>query len=127
MSSALSKDASDTLQIEEGVRLAVQSFGMTDTGKVRETNQDQFRVERTSLDVGKTRQSHDESNLFVVADGMGGHAVGEEASALAVDAVESFLVETFKWFSKCKGPDQDQVLADFKAAVAEASTVCATS
>jgi len=130
MSSVLSQDAADTLEIEEGVRLAVHSFGMTDTGKVRETNEDQFliaamrktlRVERTSLAVGKIRRSHDESHLFVVADGMGGHAGGEEASALAVDAVESFLVETFKWFSKCKGRDQDQVLAEFKKAVAEAN------
>jgi PPM family protein phosphatase len=124
--------ASDTLKTdEETVRLAVQSFGMTDPGKVRETNQDQFliatlrktlRVRQASLSLGKVRRhSTDESHLFVVADGMGGHAGGEHASALAVDAVEAFVLETFKWFSKCKGREQDQILADFQSAVGQAN------
>jgi serine/threonine protein phosphatase PrpC len=124
-------NASDTLKTgEDTVRLTVESFGMTDAGKVRETNQDQFliatlrktlRVRQTSLSLGKVRHSTDESHLFVVADGMGGHAGGEHASALAVDAVEAFVLETFKWFSKCKGREQDQILADFQSAVGQAN------
>jgi serine/threonine protein phosphatase PrpC len=108
----------------------VRSFGLTDTGKVRSTNQDQFlvavllkslRVEQTSLPQQSVQQSSDRSHLFVVADGMGGHAGGEQASAMAIDSVETFILGTFKWFAQFKEPEQDQVLADFQTALGEAN------
>ena len=110
--------------------LAVRSFGLTDPGRVRAVNEDQFliaallkalQVERTSLPQPKIQHSSNRSYLFVVADGMGGHAGGEQASALAIHSVESFILETFKWFAQCKGKEQDQVLADFQIALGHAN------
>jgi PPM family protein phosphatase len=110
--------------------LGVSSFGLTDPGKVRTTNEDQYliaalvkalQVQSTSLPRQGLRHSSDRSYLFMVADGMGGHAGGEEASALAIDSVESFVLESFKWFSGLKGAEQDRVLEEFKSALSQAN------
>lgn len=121
----------DTVKLEESrPTLAVQSFGLTDPGKVRSSNQDQFliaslckalHVHNTSVPQPKVQQSRDRSYLFLVADGMGGRAGGEEASALAVSSVECFVLETFKWFARCKGREHDKVLADFQSALGQAN------
>jgi protein phosphatase len=109
---------------------AVRSFGLTDPGKVRDSNQDQFliavlrkalEVQRTSLPQRKVHHGSDRGYLFVVADGMGGHAGGEQASALAIDSVESFMLETFKWFSQFKGKEEDKLLAEFHSALGRAN------
>ena len=54
---------------------------------------------KTSLpDDGNMLFSEEEGYLMVVADGMGGAAAGERASALAVLSVETFVLNTLKWF-----------------------------
>lgn len=54
------------------------SSGITDLGRKRDRNEDCFLI-------------NEELRLFVVADGMGGHAGGEYASAMAVNTVEEII------------------------------------
>jgi protein phosphatase len=111
-------------------RLAVRSHGLTDRGKVRSNNEDQFliatlvkalQVQGTSFPQPPVQQSSERGHLFVVADGMGGHAGGEKASALAIDSVEAFVLDSLAWFAQIKGREQDQVLEDFQSALGYAN------
>ncbi|MFM7203468.1 MAG: Stp1/IreP family PP2C-type Ser/Thr phosphatase [Myxococcota bacterium] len=56
-------------------KLKVTSCGITDLGRKRQNNEDNYLI-------------NDELNLYIVADGMGGHAGGEFASQIAVNTVE---------------------------------------
>ncbi len=59
----------------------VKAYGLTDVGRQRQHNEDAFLVA-------------DEAKLFLVADGMGGHAAGEIASRIAVESISEFIVHT---------------------------------
>jgi PPM family protein phosphatase len=108
---------------------SVTPFGITDTGKVRATNEDQFliaeltkamRVWQTSLPEPKVQVGEERAHLFLVADGMGGHRAGERASALAVVAIEQFTLNSFKWFLGSNSADAQRVLAQFQSALSQA-------
>jgi PPM family protein phosphatase len=109
--------------------LAVKAFGVTDKGRVRPSNEDQFlsaeltkamRIWQTSLPEPKAQFGEERGHLFLVADGMGGHLAGEQASALAVVAIEQFTLNTFKWFLDANGPEAQKVLAQFQTALRQA-------
>ena len=59
----------------------LEACALTDTGKVRSTNQDAFRI-------------LPELGLYLLADGMGGARGGERASHLAVDTVAEILAKS---------------------------------
>jgi PPM family protein phosphatase len=58
--------------------LTTEAFGLTDVGRKRQHNEDAMLVDNTL-------------GLFIVADGMGGHAAGEVASARSAEVVKSHL------------------------------------
>jgi protein phosphatase len=105
---------------------AVEAFGMTDRGLVRPGNEDQFliamltkalQIQQTSLPKSKMKYSDERGHLFVVADGMGGHQGGEQASALAVNTIEKFVLNTLKWFLHLRGTESQTLLNEFHAAL----------
>jgi protein phosphatase len=58
--------------------LVIESAGITDVGRKRSGNEDAFFVD-------------DERQLYVVADGMGGHQAGEVASSIVVDTLRDYM------------------------------------
>src|SRR6185295_10012821 len=61
-----------------GIPMATTSKSATDVGRRRDHNEDAYFAD-------------DALQLYVVADGMGGHACGEVASGLAVEAFRKFV------------------------------------
>lgn len=85
--------------------MTVISYGATDVGRRRKSNEDSYFID-------------DQLGFYVVADGMGGHAAGEIASRLAVEA----LVEVFRGDPTDRGvSDREKAIERLRAAVAEAN------
>ena len=81
----------------------MKTFSMTDAGRRRNMNQDyMFGSDQA---VGKL------PNLFIVADGMGGHKAGEYASKTAVETISEYI-------QKC---DSELVVATIRKAIGEAN------
>ena len=73
--------------------IVVHVFGRTDVGRTREHNEDTFAVaDLTTMNASlqpevRTHTTGRRGTLFMVADGMGGAAAGEVASAMATEVI----------------------------------------
>jgi protein phosphatase len=110
-------------------KVSVHSFGMSHRGQVRPHNEDAFliaelakamRVVQSSVAGGDTHYGSERGRLFMVADGMGGHQAGQQASRLAVRTIEWSVLNTLKWFFHLQGPEEKNVLTEFQAALRQA-------
>jgi len=93
------------------VALKIEVAGETNVGMKRNHNEDNFSI-------------LEESGLYIVADGMGGHASGEVASKMAVDALKEFFTATAQdpertWpykMDRSKGYEENRLITGIKLA-----------
>ncbi len=94
-----------------GGPLRIEVAGETNVGMKRTHNEDNFSI-------------IEESGLYIVADGMGGHASGEIASKMAVDAMREFFAATANdpertWpykMDRSKGYEENRLITGIKLA-----------
>jgi len=94
------------MQGEKPVRSGIELASLSDLGCQRENNEDRYSYwEAESDEVFRTR-----GRLAIVADGMGGYEGGQEASRIAVEAIEEVYSSTLD------GDPQSLLVAGFRAA-----------
>src|SRR5262245_30744397 len=110
------------------MRGKMDCFGLTDTGKVRESNEDQFLIAGLdkSMLIHQTSLSHEDhtrlyggsqGQLLLVADGMGGHAAGKRASALAVETLTRYVLNTMPWFFRLPEGQEADVESELRTSL----------
>jgi protein phosphatase len=108
--------------------VTLDCFGMTDRGKVRRLNEDQFliahlykrmRMLQTSLpdDGGELRSRGQSGYLLAVADGMGGTSGGEIASGLAIDTIRWYVTRSMPWFHLREDGREEELEVDLRVAI----------
>lgn len=105
--------------------IRIEAAGVTDRGSVRADNQDQFFVAELTrclntissslaLQEGTQLNGATLGHLLMVADGMGGHSAGVEASRLAVQYFIASILNRIRWLSPKSNPDESALIEDLK-------------
>jgi serine/threonine protein phosphatase PrpC len=101
--------------------LRVATHGLTDRGRERAANEDQFitaevrrvlRVTKSSIPQPESLLGEPLGHLLVVADGIGGQRGGDYASTLAVVGIENLLLNTLGWLCRLQGEGVIQELTE---------------
>lgn len=114
-----------------GVPSRIDAFGLSDTGKVREKNEDHFVIaslrksvslEYTNIeDGGKFDHMRGSSaRLLIVADGVGGRSGGELASGFAVESLLQYLAQTAGCFNSADLAKENEFVTQLEGAVQRA-------
>ncbi|AOW99047.1 protein phosphatase [Moorena producens PAL-8-15-08-1] len=76
---------------------SLDDLGITDIGHQRDHNEDCFgiqtQVKKQENPIGRTIQGR---GLYILCDGMGGHAAGEVASSMAVEVLQNYFKENWQ-------------------------------
>ena len=104
----------------------IECFGVTDVGRKRHVNQDQFIIgdlhkhlatDQSSVDMGVTcSYGNVMGKILLVADGIGGATAGEVASELAIKSVVEYLLSSMHWLSYPSEQEIERFIEDLKEA-----------
>ncbi|MFI5302176.1 MAG: PP2C family protein-serine/threonine phosphatase [Polyangiales bacterium] len=114
--------------------IVADSYGVSIAGSTRMSNEDQFVVatlaralfvQQSSVRQSAYQYADSYGRLLVVAEGMGGQRGSHEASTLAVNAIEHFLLRTLRWvfdLDSAAPDDDDRVVEELQGALRHADS-----
>jgi serine/threonine protein phosphatase PrpC len=108
--------------------VTIDSFGLTDVGKMRQSNEDNFLIVviRKSVDVRHSslppallpeKFGATDGYLFVVADGVGGRPDGDVASERTVTALLEYVGQTAGCFREFSAPKEHELFGRLEETV----------
>lgn len=106
----------------------LDAHGSSDKGKVRGANEDQFLISSMSktmlvhettlgLDARTRLFGSSQGHLLLVADGLGGPPAGAEASAIAVEDIALYVLNTMPWFFRLDVSHEDDLQDELRSAL----------
>lgn len=125
------KVGSDAVHTKSPGPFALRSFGLSDQGQARDSNEDCFaiaelartlRIHHSNLPASNSNLSLHRGYVFMIADGVGGGNAGEVASELSLSSIEDFLLNTLKRFSNLQASEEQLALRSLQEALCQADS-----
>jgi protein phosphatase len=113
----------------DGTAIGLDAFGLSDIGRTRENNDDRFIVATLERKLAVSHSNFPgaadravanatQAWLFAVADGVGGIAGGEVASAIAIDSICAHALRLMPWASPVEPSPVTAAIDGLRRAVA---------